>query len=96
MFLFVFSQTHIVLHAISHITDDIEHSQPSGSEQSVAHALCEQCIANAQADTANVPTIFYLSPSNGQHLLATIFVANITLRLPKLYSVRAPPTSLIA
>lgn len=93
--MFVFLQTNIVLHAVTHITDDVEHSQSEGGEQSVAHELCEQCITYAQVDTVNVPTAFSLSLSKGQHILATIPVAKLTARLPKFYSVRAPPTSLV-
>ncbi len=90
--LFAVSQTGIAMHEITHIDPDTAHTQPEKQDKNTTQEHCGHCIAKAGSDTADIPLTITLSFSHTQHLLATITVANLISRTPKLYSPRAPPT----
>lgn len=89
--LFAISQTGIAMHEVTHIDSDAAHTQSDSKDQNTSQEHCDHCIAKASSDTASIPPVISLFFSFGQHQLATIAVANLTSRLPKLYSPRAPP-----
>lgn len=89
--LFVMTQTGVATHAITHLEAHLTQSQNDDGDQNTSQEHCQQCVAHAQADTANIPATFALTLNQGQHLLATIPVAYLTSRLPALFSARAPP-----
>ncbi len=90
--LFAVSQTGIAMHEVTHIDPNAAHTQSDDEDQNTTQEHCDHCIAKADSDTGGIPNTFHLSLNYGEHQLTTIAVANLTSRLPKLYSPRAPPT----
>lgn len=90
--LFAVSQTGIGMHEVTHIDPYTAHTQSDDEDQNTTQEHCDHCIAKADSDTGSIPNTFHLSLSFGEDQLTTIAVANLTSRLPKLYSPRAPPT----
>lgn len=89
--LFAVSQTGIAMHEVTHIDPDTAHTQSDDEGQNTTQEHCDHCIAKADSDSGSIPNTVQLSLNNGELQLTTIAVANLTSRLPKFYSPRAPP-----
>ena len=87
VFLFAFSQQAAISHEISHIEDQVKHSQSHKSDLN----LCSQCVSFAKLQHVN-DSVFTFNLEEANHYIAFVSESNsYQTRTAVYFAARAPP-----
>jgi hypothetical protein len=94
VFLFAFAQIGAVTHEVSHVEDNIKHSQqaPSKQDQSTHSEQCEQCISFSKVAGGLVTQSFTVPTLQASFIACTTLSTQHSSQRHTAYAARAPPS----